>query len=195
MQNEMWKRVTTDAFIEGDVYIDYPYEAAKFRFERATLKVFQRFYGEPEDEIPHNSELYHEGRLGGWQITAEDYFQDQDAARHEAPGGLAQWGAQRTAAASMPTCDVCGKAPAEVCDSALGPTSYARCETCLEEGAEKIGVICLWIFQEGGPANAEKNDPGDWWPYGVKSYDDGRYIGWPEILAIYPRYEVHFRKN
>ncbi len=82
MQNEKWQRVTTQAFIEGDVYIDYPYEDAKFRFERATLKVFRRFYGEPETEIPHDSELYHEARSGGWQITAEDYFQDQDAARH-----------------------------------------------------------------------------------------------------------------
>ena len=95
----------------------------------------------------------------------------------------------------MPTGEVCGQAPAEICNSALGPTSYLRCETCLEEGAESIGAICLRTFREGGPANAEKNNPGDWWPYGVKSYDDGRYIGWPEILAIYPRYEAHFRRN
>ena len=72
---------------------------------------------------------------------------------------------------------------------------YPRCETCLEEGAESIGVICLRIFLQGGPANVEKTDRGDWWPYGVKSYADGRYIGWPEILAIYPQYEAHFRKN
>ncbi len=187
----MWKNVTMDAFIEGDVYIDYPYEDAKFRFERATLKVFRRFYGEPEDEIPHDSKLYNESISGGWQITAEDYFKDQDAARHEETGGQAQW----IADAFMPTCEVCGQAPAEICNSALKQKPYLRCETCLEEGAESIAAICLEIFREGGPANAEKNDPGDWWPYGVKSYDDGRYIGWPEILAIYTRYEVHYRRN
>ena len=183
--------MTTQAFIEGDVYIDYPYEDAKFRFDKATNKVYQRWYEGTEMEIPHSSELFHEARSGGWRITAEDYFQDQDAARHEEGGGLAQ----ALAAALMPTCDVCRQIPAEVCDSALGQKPYARCETCLEKGAESIGAICLRIFLEGGPANAEKNGRGDWWPYGVKSYDDGRYIGWPEILAIYPRYEVHFRRN
>jgi hypothetical protein len=70
------KRVTTDAFLKGDVFIDYPYEEAKFRFEKETLKVFRRFYGEPEMEIPHSSKLYMEAILGGWQITREDYFCD-----------------------------------------------------------------------------------------------------------------------
>ena len=77
------KRVTAEAFVEGDVYIDYPYEDAKLRCERATLKVYRRFYGESEIEIPHDSELYHEAQSGGWQITAEDYFQDQGEARKE----------------------------------------------------------------------------------------------------------------
>ena len=76
MQNKKWKRVTADAFIEGDVYIDYPYEDAKFRFERATLKVFRRFYGEPEDEIPPSSNLYNEAISAGEQITREDYSRD-----------------------------------------------------------------------------------------------------------------------
>lgn len=70
------KRVTADAFVQGDVYIDYPYEEAKFRFERATLKVYRRFYGEPEMEIPHDSKLYHDAQSGGWWIAAEDYFRD-----------------------------------------------------------------------------------------------------------------------
>jgi hypothetical protein len=193
MQSKDRKRVTAEAFVEGDVYIDYPYEDAKFRFERATLKVYRRFYGEPEIEIPHDSELYHEAQSGGWQITAEEYFQDQGAPREEEAADPVQSTTARTTPAR--TCSVCGLAPGEICNSALGPTSYARCETCLEEGAESIGVICLRIFLQGGPANVEKTDRGDWWPYGVKSYADGRYIGWPEILAIYPQYEAHFRKN
>ena len=52
--------VKMDVFEIGDVYIDFPFERVKFRFEHATRKVYRRFYGEPEDEIPHNSNLYHE---------------------------------------------------------------------------------------------------------------------------------------
>lgn len=37
--------VMMDAFLKGDVYIDFPYEKAKFRFEKDTLKVYQRWYG------------------------------------------------------------------------------------------------------------------------------------------------------
>lgn len=70
------ERVTSAAFLKGDVYIDYPYEDVKFRFEKATNKVFQRWYGETETEIPYDSELYHESRSGGWKITREDYFRD-----------------------------------------------------------------------------------------------------------------------
>lgn len=191
MQNEMWKRVRTAAFIEGDVYIDYPYEAVKFRFERATLKVFQRFYGEPEDEIPHNSELYNEAHSGGWRITAEDYFLDKDKERHEEDGGLEKALADRL----TPSCDVCGQKPAEFHDSALGRKPYRRCEMCFENGAESITAICLKIFLEDGLEKVEKNDPGEWWPYGVKSYDEGCYIGWPEIRVLYPEHSRFFRKN
>ena len=89
------------------------------------------------------------------------------------------------------TCAVCGLAPGDVCESALGPTSYAFCQTCFEEGAESIGVICLWIYLQGGPASVEKNDAGGRFRE-IRSHADGRYIGWPEILAIYPRYEAQF---
>jgi hypothetical protein len=70
------QRVTAEAFVAGDVYIDYPYEEAKFRYERETLKVFRRFYGEPEMEIAYDSHLYMEAQQGGWQITRDEYFQD-----------------------------------------------------------------------------------------------------------------------
>jgi hypothetical protein len=193
LQSKDRKRVTTKAFIEGDVYIDYPYEDAKFRFERATLKVYRRFYGEPEIEIPHDSKLYHEAKSGGWQITAEDYFQDQGAARKEDAGDPEQ----STKADTTPTrtCAVCGLNPGEVWASGLGPTSYARCKTCLDQGAESIGVICLTIFLQGGPACAEENDSSDWWLHGVKTYFENRYIGWQEILTIYPEYEAQFMKG
>jgi hypothetical protein len=70
------ERVTIKAFIEGDVYIDYPYEDVKFRFEKETGKVYQRWYGGSEMEIPGDSELYHESHSGGWAITREEYFSD-----------------------------------------------------------------------------------------------------------------------
>jgi len=68
--------VTIKAFIEGDVYIDYPYEDVKFRFEKETGKVYKRRYGGVEMEIPGNSKLYYEARRGGCAITREEYFRD-----------------------------------------------------------------------------------------------------------------------
>ena len=68
--------VMMDAFIKGDVYIDFPYERAKFRYERDTGKVYRRFYGQPEDEIPPSSHLYNQAICEGEQITCEDYFRD-----------------------------------------------------------------------------------------------------------------------
>ena len=69
--------VLMDAFLEGDVFLDLPYEKAKFRFEKNTRKVYRRFYGEPEVEIPSNSHLYHDAISAGEQITREDYYRDE----------------------------------------------------------------------------------------------------------------------
>lgn len=62
-----------DQFIKGDVFIDYPPEDVKFRFEHATRRVFRRFYGEPEVEIDPSSNLYHEAISAGKQITRDEY--------------------------------------------------------------------------------------------------------------------------
>lgn len=62
-----------DAMISGDVYIDYPFEEAKFRYDKKAGKVFRKFYGEKEVEIPHSSVLFHEAISGGKQITKEEY--------------------------------------------------------------------------------------------------------------------------
>jgi hypothetical protein len=70
------ERVHLEAFMVGDVYIDYPYEDVKFRFDKKAGKVYQRWYGGSEMEIPHDSELYHESHSGGWAITREEYFSD-----------------------------------------------------------------------------------------------------------------------
>lgn len=68
--------VSLDAFQSGDVYLDYPYEQAKFRFEKATRRVFRRFYGEQEAEIPPSSDLYNQAICAGEQITRDEYYCD-----------------------------------------------------------------------------------------------------------------------
>jgi 16S rRNA G527 N7-methylase RsmG len=65
-----------DVFIKGDVYIDYPFEDAKFRYEKQTGKVYRRFYGEAEDEIVPSSDLYNQAIRVGKQITRDEYFRD-----------------------------------------------------------------------------------------------------------------------
>jgi len=68
--------VKLDAFTKGDVYIDYAFENAKFRYEKQTEKVFRRFYGQAEVEIKPESDLYNQGILSGRQITRDEYFAD-----------------------------------------------------------------------------------------------------------------------
>ena len=68
--------LTADDFNNRDIYIDYPYEDAKFRWEHATKKVYRRFYGQKEIEIPHSSDLYHQGISAGKEISREEYFRD-----------------------------------------------------------------------------------------------------------------------
>ena len=61
---------------EDDVYLDYPFEDAKFRVEQSTGKVFRRFYGQAENEIRRDSELYTQARLSGRKITRDEYYAD-----------------------------------------------------------------------------------------------------------------------
>jgi len=65
-----------EAFIKGDVYIDYPFEQAKFRYEKQSGRVYRRFYGQAEDEIRPSSSLYNDAIRSGKQITREEYFRD-----------------------------------------------------------------------------------------------------------------------
>lgn len=68
--------VSLDAFAERDVYLDLPYKSARFRHERSTGRVYRRFYGEPEQEIPSSSPLYHDAIAAGREISREEYFRD-----------------------------------------------------------------------------------------------------------------------
>jgi hypothetical protein len=72
--------ISFDSFKVGDVYIDYPFENAKFRFEKQTNKVYRRFYGESEDEIRWDSDLYNQAILSGREITRDEYYANEPGA-------------------------------------------------------------------------------------------------------------------
>jgi hypothetical protein len=68
--------LTSEAFRKGDVYLDYPFEEAKFRWDKQTRKLYRRFYGKPEEEIPASSALFNEAIAAGTEITREEYYRD-----------------------------------------------------------------------------------------------------------------------
>ncbi|WP_203144032.1 hypothetical protein [Marinobacter mangrovi] len=67
-----------ETFKNRDVFIDYPFEEVKFRWDRIKRKIFRRFYGEPENEIPvePNGTLFNDALLYGDEITKEEYFNE-----------------------------------------------------------------------------------------------------------------------
>ena len=92
--------------------------------------------------------------------------------------------------AEAPICDVCERNPGQIISSGVGPVSYVRCDTCLDEGAELIDVICMTLYLNGGPGPTGDGAQGKWWRQRARSYLDGRYVGWAEIVAAYPKYEA-----
>ena len=68
--------VQLDRFHKGDVYIDYAFEDAKFRYEKQTQKFYRRFYGQAEVEIRPDSDLYNQAILSGREITRGEYYAD-----------------------------------------------------------------------------------------------------------------------
>lgn len=85
------------------------------------------------------------------------------------------------------TCDVCGQASvAGVYSSRFGPVSHSACETCRDEGAEPIFMICFHIHSAGGPDKADERFAN------VRSFHEGRYIGLAEILSLYPEFADEF---
>ena len=65
-----------DAMQRGDVYIDFAYEDAKFRWEKATGDVYRRFYGRAEEKVARDSDLFHQAISAGRQISREEYLSD-----------------------------------------------------------------------------------------------------------------------
>ncbi len=65
--------VPLDLFGRGDVFIDFPYEDAMFRFEFRSGRIFRKFYGEEEVEIARDSKLFHEAISAG-DVTTPDHY-------------------------------------------------------------------------------------------------------------------------
>ena len=65
-----------NSFLAWDAFLDYAYESAKLWDEWATGRVFRRFYGEMEKEIPPSSDLYNQAIAAGTMIFRKDYFRD-----------------------------------------------------------------------------------------------------------------------
>lgn len=78
-----------------------------------------------------------------------------------------------------PTCDVCGKPAKGVASSVLGAFSLAYCQRCLEEHAEPLDWFHATLDCIGGPERAAE------WVKDLRSYKDGQYIDWPDIIAAY----------
>lgn len=68
--------ISLDPFQKSDVYIDYPFEDAKFRWEKQTKKVFKRRYGEREFESHYSSDQFRDAISAGKLISREDYYRD-----------------------------------------------------------------------------------------------------------------------
>ncbi len=82
------------------------------------------------------------------------------------------------------TCEVCNKEPAVgIASSGLGPCSCAFGAECLKQGAESLGIVLATLSCIAPADQIEKAVAP--WVKEVKSYKDGRYIGWAEIVEVY----------
>jgi hypothetical protein len=68
--------VPMESFQQGDVYIDYSFEDAKFRYEHATSRVFCRFNSREEVAVGYTDGLFRDAMRSGTQIDREQYFGD-----------------------------------------------------------------------------------------------------------------------
>jgi hypothetical protein len=65
---------TLQACRRGDVYLDYPFEDVKFRYEKQTGKVFRRFNGQPDQEVSFSSNLFRDALSAGKLISRQEYY-------------------------------------------------------------------------------------------------------------------------
>ncbi len=62
-------------FAESDVYVDYPFESVRYRWDHLSEKVFVKFYGKSEHDetVPTNNRLFTDALLSGTEITKAEY--------------------------------------------------------------------------------------------------------------------------
>jgi hypothetical protein len=72
----MWDSDTASPDFAGEVYLDYPFERVKFRWDNASEKVFRRFYGKPETQSSYESHLFRDAESTGKLITRDEYYRD-----------------------------------------------------------------------------------------------------------------------
>lgn len=64
-----------EKFAKGDVYIGYPFEEVKFRWDFKQEKTYLKFYGEQEDPVPvpHDNRLCNDALMWGDEIDRAEY--------------------------------------------------------------------------------------------------------------------------
>lgn len=63
-------------FQTRDIYIDYPFDNFKFRWDMQTEKVFRRRYGDKEEEVHHSNDTFNQAISAGKEITRDEYYND-----------------------------------------------------------------------------------------------------------------------
>jgi hypothetical protein len=63
--------------------------------------------------------------------------------------------------------------------SRLGPASYAQCQHCIDQGAEYIDAVLMWVALNGGVESSPEMK------HSLISFQDDKYIDWDEISAFY----------
>ena len=63
-------------FRARDIYIDYSFDNFKFRWDRATEKVYRRWYGKKEEEVHHSNDTFRQAVASGKEITRDEYYGD-----------------------------------------------------------------------------------------------------------------------
>ena len=66
---------TGQRFDVEDVFVDYPFEDVKFRWDHKTKKIFRKFYGQTaETEVDYKNGLFNEALRHGDEVTRSAYF-------------------------------------------------------------------------------------------------------------------------
>lgn len=65
-----------ELFQRGDVYLAYPFEDMRFRYEKSTDRIFSRYLNDKEVEVPHSDRLFNDAISAGKVISRDEYSSD-----------------------------------------------------------------------------------------------------------------------